>query len=139
MPVKWTGPSLDIMSNQVATETLEVAYQEIIGLGALGGMLAGALSMSRQRERRVLRAAPMVMDAVGSAASAVGQALGLIKADEGQARRAWARTCPTAPHEIECMFNPTDYTLSQTVVRPARPPAPSRGRRPRSSTAAPAR
>ena len=37
VPVKWTGPSLDIMSNNVATETLEVAYQEIIGLGALGG------------------------------------------------------------------------------------------------------
>jgi len=34
------------MSNNVATETLEVAYQEIIGLGALGGMLAGALSVS---------------------------------------------------------------------------------------------
>ena len=36
-PVKWTGPTLDIMSNNVATETLEVTYQEIIGLGALGG------------------------------------------------------------------------------------------------------
>ena len=46
VPVKWTGPSLDIMSNNVATETLEVTYQEIIGLGALGGLLAGALSMT---------------------------------------------------------------------------------------------
>jgi len=46
VPVKWSGPSLDIMSNNVATETLEVTYQEIIGLGALGGMLAGALTMS---------------------------------------------------------------------------------------------
>ena len=46
VPVKWTGPSLDIMSNNVATETLEVAYQEIIGLGALGGLLAGAASLS---------------------------------------------------------------------------------------------
>jgi phage tail-like protein len=46
VPVKWTGPNLDIMSNNVATETLEVMYQEIIGLGALGGMLAGALSVS---------------------------------------------------------------------------------------------
>jgi phage tail-like protein len=46
VPVKWSGPTLDIMSNSVATETLEVAYQEIIGLGAIGGMLAGALSMS---------------------------------------------------------------------------------------------
>ena len=33
------------MSNSVATETLEVTYQEIIGLGALGGMLAGALTV----------------------------------------------------------------------------------------------
>jgi phage tail-like protein len=46
VPVRWNGPTLDIMSNSVATETLEVAYQEIIGLGAIGGMLAGALSMS---------------------------------------------------------------------------------------------
>ncbi len=46
VPVKWSGPTLDIMSNSVATETLEVAYQEIIGLGAIGGMLAGALSMT---------------------------------------------------------------------------------------------
>ena len=41
VPVKWTGPSLDIMGNEVATETLEVAYEEIIGLGALGGLLGG--------------------------------------------------------------------------------------------------
>ena len=46
VPVKWTGPSLDIMSNNVATETLELTYQEIIGLGALGGALAGALTIS---------------------------------------------------------------------------------------------
>ena len=31
---------------RVATETLEVTYQEIIGLGALGGLLAGAMSVS---------------------------------------------------------------------------------------------
>jgi len=46
VPVKWSGPSLDLMSNTVATETLEITYQEIIGLGALGGLLAGALSVS---------------------------------------------------------------------------------------------
>jgi phage tail-like protein len=46
VPVKWSGPSLDIMSNQVATETLEVAYQEIMGLGGLAGMAAGMLSGS---------------------------------------------------------------------------------------------
>lgn len=46
VPVKWSGPSLDLMSNSVATETLEVTYQEIIGLGALGGLLAGALSVT---------------------------------------------------------------------------------------------
>jgi len=55
VPVKWTGPSLDVMSNNVATETLEITYQEIIGLGGLGGMLAGALSVSGLRERVVLR------------------------------------------------------------------------------------
>lgn len=46
VPIKWSGPTLDVMSNNVATETLEITYQEIIGMGALGGMLAGALSAS---------------------------------------------------------------------------------------------
>lgn len=46
VPVKWTGPTLDLMGNQIATETLEITYQEIIGLGGLGGMLAGAVSVS---------------------------------------------------------------------------------------------
>lgn len=43
VPVKWTGPSLDIMSNGLATETLEVAYQEISLLGGLASALAGAI------------------------------------------------------------------------------------------------
>ena len=42
IPVKWTGPTLDIMGNAIATETLEVIYQEIIGFGALGGLAATA-------------------------------------------------------------------------------------------------
>ena len=50
VPVKWTGPSLDIMSNAISTETLEVAYQEIsiIGglLGSALGAIAGALDVS---------------------------------------------------------------------------------------------
>ena len=46
VPVKWTGPSLDIMGNAIATETLELAYEQIIGFGALGGALAGALTVS---------------------------------------------------------------------------------------------
>jgi phage tail-like protein len=50
VPVKWTGPSLDIMSNAISTETLEIAYQEIsiIGglLGSALGAIAGALDVS---------------------------------------------------------------------------------------------
>jgi len=46
VPVKWTGPSLDIMSNNVATETLELVYQEIMGLGLAGGMAAVGLTAS---------------------------------------------------------------------------------------------
>jgi phage tail-like protein len=44
VPIKWTGPSLDIMSNAVSTETLEVAYQEISLLGGLLGSAAGAVA-----------------------------------------------------------------------------------------------
>jgi len=44
VPVKWTGPSLDIMSNAVSTETLEVVYQEISLLGGLIGSAVGALA-----------------------------------------------------------------------------------------------
>src|SRR3954447_9492157 len=31
VPVKWQGPSLDIMGNQIAMETLEIAYSEMMG------------------------------------------------------------------------------------------------------------
>jgi len=44
VPIKWTGPSLDIMSNAVSTETLEVVYQEISLLGGLLGSAVGALA-----------------------------------------------------------------------------------------------
>ena len=59
----------------------------------------------------------MVMDAVGSAASAVGQALGLIKADKAKLICVGSNL-PDGPQEIECAFNPTDYTLTQTVSVP---------------------
>lgn len=42
VPVKWQGPSLDINGNQIAMETLEVAYSEMMGLGGLGAALVGA-------------------------------------------------------------------------------------------------
>jgi phage tail-like protein len=31
-PVRWTGPSLDVNSNQWATETLELAHNGFLGL-----------------------------------------------------------------------------------------------------------
>ena len=46
VPVKWSGPSLDVNGNQVAMETLELAYQEMIGLGGVGAALAGAMTVS---------------------------------------------------------------------------------------------
>jgi phage tail-like protein len=42
VPVKWQGPSLDILGNQIAMETLEVAYSEMMGLGGVGAALIGA-------------------------------------------------------------------------------------------------
>jgi phage tail-like protein len=42
VPVKWTGPTLDVNGNQIAMETLELAYEEMIGLGGFGAALAGA-------------------------------------------------------------------------------------------------
>lgn len=47
VPVKWSGPSLDINGNQIAMETLELAYDEMIGFGgAVGAALAGAMTVS---------------------------------------------------------------------------------------------
>jgi phage tail-like protein len=46
IPVKWTGPTLDIMGNAIAMETLEVVYEQIIGFGAVGGAIAGAVTVS---------------------------------------------------------------------------------------------
>jgi hypothetical protein len=56
----------------------------------------------------------MVMDAAGSAASAIGEALGLIKPDKAKLV-IYGANKPPKPHEIECMFNPTEYSLSQTL------------------------
>jgi len=44
VPVKWSGPSLDIFGNQVANETLELAYEMIIGLGGAGTAIAGGVT-----------------------------------------------------------------------------------------------
>jgi phage tail-like protein len=44
VPVKWTGPSLDIMGNAIAMETLEVAYEQIIGFGAAGTAAAAVIT-----------------------------------------------------------------------------------------------
>jgi nucleoid-associated protein YgaU len=56
----------------------------------------------------------MVMDAVGSAASQVGQALGLVKPDKAKLV-CTGKNLPPSPTEIECMFNPTEYRLTQTL------------------------
>jgi hypothetical protein len=45
--VRWTGPTLDIMGNAIAMETLEVAYEQIIGFGALGALPATAISVNK--------------------------------------------------------------------------------------------
>lgn len=45
VPVKWTGPSLDVNGNQVAIETLELAYDEFLGLGDFGAALAGGMTV----------------------------------------------------------------------------------------------
>ena len=56
----------------------------------------------------------MVMEAVGSAASAVGEALGLLKPDKAKIVCV-GDNMPSGPTEIECMFNPTEYRLTQTL------------------------
>jgi nucleoid-associated protein YgaU len=57
----------------------------------------------------------MVMDAVGSAASAVGEALGLIKPEKAKLVIKGSNK-PKDAKDIECMFNPTEYSLNQTVT-----------------------
>ena len=56
----------------------------------------------------------MVMDAVGSAASQIGQALGLVKPDKAKLVCVGDNK-PSGDTEIECMFNPTEYRLTQTL------------------------
>lgn len=57
----------------------------------------------------------MVMDAVGSAASAVGEALGLVKPDKAKLKCV-GPNLPDGEPTIECMFNPTEYKLTQTLT-----------------------
>jgi Contractile injection system tube protein/LysM domain len=56
----------------------------------------------------------MVMDAVGSAASAVGEAIGLIKPKKALLKVV-SDIKPKHPDDIVCMFNPTEYSLTQTA------------------------
>jgi hypothetical protein len=56
----------------------------------------------------------MVMEAAGSAASAVGEALGLLKPDKAKIVCV-PPNMPSGTTEIECMFNPTEYRLTQTL------------------------
>ena len=56
----------------------------------------------------------MVMDAVGSAASALGDALGLTKSNKAKLKCV-GDNMPDGPTEIECMFNPTEYSLARQV------------------------
>lgn len=66
----------------------------------------------------------MVMDAAGSAMTAVGDALGLVKADKAKLVCVPPNLPDGAgPHELACSFNPTDYTLTQTMDVPGTPAA----------------
>lgn len=56
----------------------------------------------------------MVMDAVGSAASAVGEALGIVKPVKASLI-CKGDVLPPNAEPIDCMFNPTEYSLSQSV------------------------
>jgi hypothetical protein len=56
------------------------------------------------------------MDAAGSAASAVGEALGLIKPKKAKLRIVGPPWPAKGPREIECMFNPTEYSLQQSAT-----------------------
>ncbi len=58
----------------------------------------------------------MVMDAVGSAASAIGEALGIIKPDKAKLVVVPPNMPDSGPHEIEFMFNPTEYSIAQSVM-----------------------
>lgn len=44
IPVKWTGPTLDVNGNQAATETVELAHHGFLGMGGAGAVGAGALT-----------------------------------------------------------------------------------------------
>ena len=69
----------------------------------------------------------MVMDAVGAVASVVGDALGLLKADKAKIVCVGPNK-PAGKTEIECMFNPTEYRLTQTLnVTRNRTPATNGG------------
>jgi len=56
----------------------------------------------------------MVMDTLGSAASAAGEALGFIKPEKAKLVVV-GDNMPQGETEVECMFNPTEYRLTQTL------------------------
>jgi len=54
------------------------------------------------------------MDELSGAASALGSALGITKSTKAKLVCVGSNL-PSGDHEIECMFNPTEYRLSQTL------------------------
>jgi nucleoid-associated protein YgaU len=56
------------------------------------------------------------MDAVGSAAGAIGEALGLVKPDKAKLVCVGKYMPDAQPYELAFMFNPTEYSISQAVT-----------------------
>jgi hypothetical protein len=63
----------------------------------------------------------MVMEAASSAGNAIGEAVGLIKPKKAKLIVVGPPWPDKAPHEIECMFNPTEYSLNQSATIRANP------------------
>ena len=54
------------------------------------------------------------MDDISAGLSQIGQALGLVKPDKAKLVCV-GKNLPPEPTQIECMFNPTEYRLTQTL------------------------
>jgi nucleoid-associated protein YgaU len=67
----------------------------------------------------------MVMEAAGALES-LGSALGLVKSNKAKLVCVGSPK-PSQSADIECTFNPTDYTLTQTVTLPSVPTAAKQG------------
>ena len=113
VPVKWSGPSLDIMSNRSPPRRSRSPTRRSSASARSRRHAAGALSVSVRDASEGASHGDGCGRAAAGAAATVAGALGLIKPTKAELV-CKDDNLPDGEPFVECMFNPTEYRLTRT-------------------------